>query len=88
MREIQRKKLPGIPTREYNTNLFKPHLLFGGGSVSGSVFFLITVFNPVNILTGSSLAFIYPFLSTILNSYCVFAFLHSRVIHLIAGLGK
>lgn len=52
-REIQGQKmksLPGIPTRE---NIYKcePHLLFGEGSVSVSVCFLITVLSPMNTLS-------------------------------------
>lgn len=49
-REIHRQKLPGIPTRGCNTNLFESHLPFEEGSVSVSEFFQSTVFSPMNAL--------------------------------------
>ena len=55
-----------------------------------SVFYLITIFSPINILSVRELRSFHvaPFLSTMLNSYSVFAFLLSIGIYLIVGLGK
>lgn len=87
-REIHRQKLPGVPTRGCNTNLFESHLLFGEGLCQCLFPKHYIQSREYSRCEGSLWLSRSPVLSTTRNPSWMFSLLWSVGIYLIVGLGN